>query len=370
MLKIPQADLRAQYELIKDEVHEAVKNVLESTQFVRGQASRDFEESFARYCQTDHAVGVANGTDALMLTLRAAGIRPGDEVITVPFTFTATGEAIHWAGAKPVFVDICQENYTMDVKQIESRISDRTRAIIPVHLYGHPADMDGILEIAQAHDLTVVEDAAQAHGALYKGRKAGSIGDAGCFSFYPGKNLGAYGDAGGVVTNDSRIAEQVKKLGDHGSTKKYCNELMGFNSRLDSIQGAVLSVKLQYLDKWIQKRREITDYYNSAFEAVEQIVTPDESQWAESVYHLYVIQVENRDSLKQRLNQVGIGAAIHYPRPLHLQESYSFLGQPVGSFPVSERVADRVMSLPNYPEMTEKMLEYVVEKVKEYVGRA
>ncbi len=367
-MKIPQADLKAQYATIKNEVMQAISGVIENTQFVRGPASKAFEESFARYCETEFAVGVANGTDALMLALRAVGIGAGDEVITSPFTFTATGEAIHWVGAKPVFVDIDPENYTIDVSKIEEKITDRTRAIIPVHLYGHPADMDAILQIARKHDLKVIEDAAQAHGALYKGRKAGCFGHAGCFSFYPGKNLGAYGDAGGVVTNDAKVIENIRKLGDHGSSKKYENDMLGFNSRLDGIQGAVLNVKMKYIAQWTKRRREIAQYYNEALKDAAAIETPKESSWAEAVYHLYVIQVDNRDEIKQKLNEAGIGAAIHYPRPLHLQACYDFLGQGKGSFPVSERAGERVLSLPNYPEMTEGMLVEVVGKVKEVVG--
>lgn len=363
MQKIPQADLKAQYETIKPEVDRAIAEVVENTRFVRGRPVEEFEAAFASYCEVGHAVGVGNGTDALMLALRAVGIGPGDEVITVPFTFTATAEAIHWVGARIVFVDICSENYTIDVEKIEEKITERTRAIMPVHLYGHPADIEPILRLAKKYDLKVIEDAAQAHGALYNNRKVGSFGHAACFSFYPGKNLGAYGDAGAVVSNDAKVAENVKKLGDHGSHQKYEHLLPGFNSRLDGVQAAVLNVKLKYLDKWTQRRREITKFYNRAFEDVEEIVTPRESSWAESVYHLYVIQVPDRDSLKQKLNEVGIGAGIHYPKPLHLQKAYDFLGQKEGSFPVSEQAAKQVLSLPNYPEMTEEMLEYVVEKV-------
>jgi len=352
-MKIPQADLKAQYETIKDDIHDAITRVCESTQFVRGSAVAEFEDAFAKYCGVDHAVGVANGTDALMLALRALGIGPGDEVITTPFTFTATGEAIYWVGAKLVCVDINPENYTIDVGQIEEKITDKTRAIIPVHLYGHPADMDAVLEIARKHDLKVIEDAAQAHGALYKGKRVGQFGHAACFSFYPGKNLGAYGDAGAVVTNDPKVADNVRRLGDHGSSKKYENDMMGFN--------------LKHLDDWTRRRREIAEYYNQAFAGMDELVTPQESDWAEGVYHLYVLQVDDRDGVKQTLNDAGIGAAIHYPRPLHLQKAYDFLGLGKGSFPVSERAGDRVLSLPNYPEMTEEMLEFVVEKVKEAV---
>ncbi len=367
MIKIPQADLRAQYETIKDEIIPAITAVIEKTQFVRGSATRQFEEDFARYCETEHAVAVGNGTDALLLALRAVGIGEGDEVITTPFTFTATGEAIHWVGAKPVFVDIDENNYTIDASKIEAAITDKTRAIIPVHLYGHPAEMDAILSIARKHDLKVIEDAAQAHGALYKGKKVGQFGHVACFSFYPGKNLGAYGDAGGVVSNDAKIADNVRRLGDHGSSKKYENDMMGFNSRMDGIQGAVLNIKLKHLPAWTKRRREIAAYYDDAFKDVAAVQTPRESSWAEGVYHLYVVQVDERDSVKQKLNEAGIGAAIHYPRPLHLQKSYGFLGLGRGSFPVAERAGDRVMSLPNYPEMTEGMLAEVVATVKKVV---
>ncbi len=363
-MKIPQADLKAQYQTIKDEVHAAITKIIESTQFVRGSASKEFEASFAKYCETEHAVGVANGTDALMLALRALGVREGDEVITSAFTFTATAEAIYWVGATPVLVDIDPENYTLDVEKVRAAVTDKTRAIIPVHLYGHPADMDPILEVARQHDIKVLEDAAQAHGARYKGKKAGSMGHAATFSFYPGKNLGAYGDAGGVVTNDAKVADSIRALGDHGSVRKYENEFMGFNSRLDGIQAAVLNVKMKYIDEWTRRRREIAAFYNDALAHVDGVETPKESSWAECVYHLYVIQVDDRDQVKQKLNAAGIGAAIHYPRPLHLQKAYDFLGLGRNTFPVAERAGDRVLSLPNYPEMTEEMVERVVAEVK------
>ncbi|RMF64825.1 MAG: DegT/DnrJ/EryC1/StrS family aminotransferase [Calditrichaeota bacterium] len=368
-MTIPQADLRKQYETIKEEIDDAISRVVDQTRFVRGPFCAEFEQAFARFCETGYAVGVANGTDALMLALRAVGVGPGDEVITVPFTFTATAEAIHWVGAKIVFVDICAENYTMDVAQVEARITERTRAILPVHLYGHPADLDPLLALAKKYDLKIIEDAAQAHGARYKGRRVGSLGHAGCFSFYPGKNLGAYGDAGGVTTDDARVAENVRKLGDHGSSKKYVNDMLGFNSRLDGLQAAVLQVKLGHLEAWNARRREITAYYNEALADIEDIEPPGESDWAESVYHLYVIQVPDRDAVRQKLNDAGIGAAVHYPRPLHLQPAYAFLGLGEGSFPVAERAAERVLSLPNFPEMTEAQLAYVVEHVRAIFGK-
>ena len=366
-MQIPQADLKAQYNTIKEEIDQAIFEVVESTQFIRGPKVKQFEEAFAAYCQTEYAVGVANGTDALLLALRALGIGADDEVITVPFTFTATTEAIHWLGAKIVFVDINSVNYTIDVDQIEQQITDKTRAIIPVHLYGHPSDMDPILALAEKYDLKALEDSAQAHGAVYKGKRVGSLGHAGSFSFYPGKNLGAYGDAGAVVTNDAQIADAIRKAGDHGSSTKYHHDSMGVNSRLDALQAAILQVKLRYLDDWSGRRREIAKYYDQAFSEVEGVEVPQVSPWAVPVYHLYVIQVENRDVAKQKLNEAGIGAGIHYPKALHLQKAYDFMGIPAGSFPVSERAAERVLSLPNYPEMTEEMLAFVVEKVREVV---
>ncbi|MFQ5823057.1 MAG: DegT/DnrJ/EryC1/StrS family aminotransferase [bacterium] len=368
MQPIPQADLKAQYETIKDEIKEAIEAVLQSTQFVRGRFVYEFEEKFSSYCQSKYAVGVGNGTDALCLALRAVGIRPGDEVITVPFTFTATAEAIHWVGAKIVFVDISPDNYTMDLQQVEAKITEKTRAIIPVHLYGHPADMEPILNFAKKYNLKVIEDAAQAHGALYKNKRVGSLGHAAGFSFYPGKNLGAYGDGGAVVTNNPNIAENVKKLGDHGSLKKYQNDELGFNSRLDSLQAAILQVKLAYLDKWNQRRREIAKLFDQAFQDREDVITPKVSPWAVPVFHLYVIQVEHRDPLKQNLNKIGIGAGVHYPKPLHLLQAYQFLGYSKGSFPISERLAEKVLSLPNYPEMSDEMIEYVAENVKKLVS--
>ncbi|NIR48957.1 DegT/DnrJ/EryC1/StrS family aminotransferase [candidate division KSB1 bacterium] len=365
-MRIPQADLKAQYETIKEEVNQAILSVVESTQFVRGQAVREFEDAFAHYCDAGHAVGVGNGTDALMLALRALGVGQDDEVITVPFTFTATTEAIHWVGAKIVFVDIQPDTFTMNVEQLEDRITEKTRAIIPVHLYGHPVDMEPVLNIAKKYDLKVLEDGAQAHGALYKDKRVGSFGHATGFSFYPGKNLGAYGDGGAVTTNDPKVAENVKKLGDHGSLKKYENNELGFNSRLDSVQAAVLRVKLKSLDDWNIRRRQIADFYNQALKDIDEVTTPTAATWAEPVYHLYVIQVENRNELKKYLNESGIGAAIHYPTPVHLLKAYEFLGLPEGSYPVSERAAERVLSLPNYPEMSESMTEFVADKVREF----
>jgi len=366
-MKIPQADLKAQYAAIKSEVMQAIAGVIENTQFVRGSAVQAFEEKFASYCEVEHAVGVANGTDALMLALRAVGVGEGDEVITSPFTFTATGEAIYWVGAKPVFVDISPANYTINPDKIEEKITAKTKAIIPVHLYGHPCDMESIMQIAQKHDLHVIEDAAQAHGARYNGKRVGSLGHLACFSFYPGKNLGAYGDAGAVVTNNTKIAEKIRRLGDHGSSKKYENDMMGFNSRLDGVQGAVLGVKINYIEAWTARRREIAQYYNDAFANVNAVQSPIESSWAECVYHLYVIQLENRAEVKQKLNEAGIGAAIHYPRPLNLQKSYDYLKQGRGSFPVAEQAGEKVLSLPNYPEMTEQMMAEVVNILKKAI---
>ena len=365
-MKIPQIDLKAQYETIQQEVDQAISEVLASSQFIRGKAVEEFEEAFAPYCHSSYSVGVGNGTDALMLALKAVGISQGDEVITTPFTFAATVEAIHWAGAKIVFVDINTENYTIDIEQIEEKITARTRAIIPVHLYGHSADMESILELAREYDLKIIEDAAQAHGALYKGKRVGSFGIASTFSFYPGKNLGAYGDGGAVVTNDVKVADNVRKLADHGCLSKYEHEQPGFNSRLDSIQAAVLNVKLKYIDDWTTRRREIARFYNEVFAQIPEVITPEESSWAEAVYHLYVVQVSNRDIVKQKLNAAGIGAGIHYPIALHLQKAYGFLNLKKGSYPVSEKAAESVLSLPNYPEMSDEMVEFVAGKVKEF----
>jgi dTDP-4-amino-4,6-dideoxygalactose transaminase len=370
-MQIPFVDLKVQHEAIREELDREFRKVFEKTAFIMGPALAEFEEAFARYCGVKHAIGVANGTDALLLALKAFGIGPGDEVITAVNTFIATAEAIVHAGATPVFVDCDPQTYTLDVSQIRAKISSRTKAIIPVHLYGQPADMDPIVELAKNYGLHVIEDAAQAHGATYRGRKAGSMGHVACFSFYPAKNLGAYGDAGAVVTNDDAIALTVRKLRDHGGVEKYRHDLVGYNSRLDTLQAAVLLVKLRYLDAWNRRRQENARLYDELLAEVPGVVTPKVLEGATHVYHLYVIRVErgSRDELQRFLRERGVHTGIHYPQPLHLTPALRFLGYTAGDFPIAERFASQILSLPMYPELTREQIEYVVECIDEYARR-
>jgi dTDP-4-amino-4,6-dideoxygalactose transaminase len=366
-MKVPFLDLKAQHETIKDEIATVIQKVFESTAFAGGPFVKAFEDDFARFCGCTHAVGVGNGTDALWAALIALGVGPGDEVITVPNTFIATVEAISFCGAKPVFVDIEQKTYNMDPDLLEHAITPRTKAVIPVHLFGHMADMDPIMRIAKKHNLFVIEDASQAHGAEYKGRKAGSIGDIGCFSFYPGKNLGAYGEAGAVVTNDPALADKVRMFRDHGQSKKYYHDMIGWNARMDGIQGAVLGVKLKYLPAWTEARRKHAKQYDQLLEGLPGIVLPHEAGYAQHVYHIYAIRNSRRDALMTALGDKGIATGIHYPVPLHLTGAYRHLGCKEGSFPVSERIARELVSLPMFPELNQEQIEYVVGGIKEFV---
>ena len=361
-MKIPLIDLKAQYDSIKDEIETALHRVLESSAFILGKEVEDFEEAFARYCNVRHAVGVNSGTSALYLTLLALGVGPGDEVITVSQTFIATLEAICWTGARPVLVDIDEKFYNMDPARIESKITKKTKGIIPVHLYGHPADMDPILKIAKERKLWVVEDACQAHGALYKGKRVGCFGRAACFSFYPGKNLGAYGEGGAVVTNDTELAVKIKKLRNHGGLQKYSHEFIGFNARLEALQAAILGTKLPHLDRWNELRRQHVGRYNSLLAKLE-LSLPQEAPYAKSVYHLYVIRTPQRDGLNSFLNEKGIGSLIHYPKPNHLLGCFKNLGYREGNFPVTEKISKEVLSLPLYPELTEEQIKTVAESI-------
>jgi dTDP-4-amino-4,6-dideoxygalactose transaminase len=363
MQKIPLVDLKAQYLSIKDEIDEAIQRVISKTAFILGEEVEAFEEEYARYCGAKYCVGVASGTAALHLALLACGIGPGDEVITTPFTFIATAEAISHCGARPVFVDIDPQTYNIDPSKIEAAITDRTKAIVPVHLYGQPADMDPILAIAQRYGLKVIEDAAQAHGAEYKGKRMGTLGDVACFSFYPGKNLGAYGDAGAVVTNNPEIAREVRLLRDHGRESKYEHLEIGYGERLDALQAAILRVKLRYLDQSNTRRREIAKAYSSELSKLGRVKVPHLPEQVRPVFHLYVVQVENRDGLLARLRADGILAGIHYPIPLHLQPAYAWLGQGEGSFPAAEEAAQTVLSLPMYPELTDAQIQIVIEAI-------
>ena len=362
---IPVLDLKAQYASIEQEIDAAIKEILLSGQFILGPAVRELEEKVASYCGCKYGVGVASGTDALRLTLTALGVGPGDEVITTPFTFIATANTISHCGARPVFVDIDPRTYNIDPAAIEAAITERTKAIVAVHLYGQPADMDPIVELAGAHGLYVVEDAAQAIGARYKGRPVGSIGHAGCFSFYPTKNLGAYGDGGMVVTNDAALAEKVDILRRQGGKKKYHAEVLGFNSRLDTLQAAILGVKLKHLDAWNEARRRVAQRYNELLDGLP-LTTPYESPDVYHVYHQYTIRAEQRDALAAYLKGRGIGTMIYYPVPLHLQRLYADLGYGEGSLPASEAASQEVLSLPMYPELSEEQIGMVVEAITDF----
>ncbi|MBI4116026.1 MAG: DegT/DnrJ/EryC1/StrS family aminotransferase [Candidatus Omnitrophica bacterium] len=365
-MKIPLADLKAQYESIKPEIDAAIQRVLESSQFILGKEVEAFEEAFAHYCSVKHCVAVNSGTSALHLALLALGVGPGDEVVTVSQTFIATLEAIIWTGAKPVLVDIDEKTFTMDPAKVESALTKKTKVILPVHLYGHPADMDPILQIAKKKNLFVLEDACQAHGALYKGKRVGSLGIAGCFSFYPGKNLGAYGEGGAVVTNDLELATRIRKLRNHGGTKKYSHEIIGTNGRMEAIQGAILRTKLPYLDGWNEKRRQHARKYDSLLQGLG-LILPREAQYAKSVFHVYVIRTPDRDKLHARLNEQGIGSVIHYPKANHLVDACKSLGYREGSLPVTEKISKEVISLPIYPELTQEQIQTVTEAIKTFL---
>ncbi len=357
-------DLRAQYASLRGEIDAALLRVVASGQFIGGPDCRAFEEEFAAWCGVAHAVGVANGTDALTLALRALGVGPGDDVVTVANTFFATGEAILLNGARPVYVDVDERSFNLDPARLEKALTQRTKVIVPVHLYGHPADMEPILEIARRHGVPVLEDAAQAHGAQIGSRRVGSFGVAACFSFYPGKNLGAYGDAGMVVTQDADLAARVRQLANHGSGKtRYDNVVAGTNSRLDSVQAAVLRVKLKHLGAWNEARRERAVLYSRGLASVPGVGLPRESPGFTSAWHLYSIRVGNRMALAGQLERRGIASSLHYMKPLHLQPALAMLGGKAGDLPISERLCNEVLQLPLYPELRREDLDRVVEAV-------
>jgi dTDP-4-amino-4,6-dideoxygalactose transaminase len=368
-MRVPFLDLKAHHEPLRDEILTAIGQVIDASAFAGGPFVARFEAEFASFCGCPHAIGVGNGTDALWFTLLALGVGPGDEVITSPMTFMATAEAISFCGARPVFVDIDEQTYTMDPALLERAITPRTKAIVPVHLFGQMADMDPILEIAQRHGLPVVEDACQAHGADYKGRNAGTLGVAGCFSFYPGKNLGAFGEAGAVVTHDTELKQKIQMLRDHGQSRKYHHAVVGWNGRMDGIQGAVLSIKLKHLARANAARRAHAHLYTQLFATVEEVITPHEAGYGHSVYHLYVLRLKERDRVLRLLTERGIGCGIHYPTPVHLQEAYRHLGLRRGAFPVAEQCADEFLSLPMYPELTPDQIQLVAEEVIAAVRR-
>jgi len=364
---IPQFDLSDQYAAVGAEIRTAIERVLSSQQFVLGREGAAFEEEIAVLCGVAHGVGVASGTDALILALRACGVQAGDEVLLPTYTFVATGSAVSALGAKPVFVDIRPETYNLDPSELERRITSRTRAIIAVHLYGLAADMDPILAFAKYRKLPLIEDCAQAIGALYKSRRAGSFGDAACFSFYPTKNLGAYGDAGMVVSNSAELAAHLGTLRNHGQTAKYRSSEPGWNSRLDEIQAAVLRVKLRHLAEWQGTRRSHAAEYTRLLQQVPGIMPPHEPEGLEHVYHQYTIRTEQRDALQRHLAARRIGTTVYYPYPLHLQPLYAHVGHRAGDFPHAERAAQEVLSLPMYPELRKDQIAHVVEAIAEFM---
>ena len=364
-MQIPLVDLRAQFHTIQSEVMNAIEHVLSEMQLFLGPECQAFEKEFASYCGCEFGIGCSNGTDALILALRACGIGPGHEVITVANTFIATVEAIALVGATPVFVDINADTYTMDPTQLEEAITTRTRAIIPVHLYGHPVEMQPVLDIAQRYGLRVIEDASQAHGAIYHGKRVGSFGDIGCFSLYYSKNLGAYGEAGICVTDNNELAESLRMLRDHGSNVRYQHEVIGTNARLDEIHAAILRVKMHYLEEWNAARQSHARMYTQQLQdLVKQVpvIRPENTH----VFYVYVVQVENRQQFRIQLEQEGIATGIHYPVPLHLQPACAHYGYQRGMLPVTEAVADHIVSLPMYPELTGEQIQMVVSAVKRY----
>ena len=357
-MTIPLVDLKAQYRSIKPEVDAAIQRVLDSAQFILGDEVLAFERDFAAYCGTGEAIGVNSGTSALHLAFLAAGVGPGDEVVTVPFTFVATVSTIVYAGATPVFVDIDPDYYTMDPAKLEAAITPRTKAIVPVHLYGQPADMDPILDIARRRGITVIEDAAQAVGADDKGRRCGSMSAMACFSFYPGKNLGAYGEGGAVVTSDPDLARRIRVLRSWGEERRYEHSIKGFNYRMDGIQGAVLGVKLRHLERWTEARRTRAQAYRRAL-AYTPAALPAERPGVRHVYHVFGVRLPQRDAWRARFAELGIQTGVHYPIPVHLQPAHRDLGYDRGAFPVSEAVAEEILSLPIYPELTDEQIETI-----------
>jgi dTDP-4-amino-4,6-dideoxygalactose transaminase len=365
-MRVPFLDLKAPYQELKHEMDEACRRVMESGQFILGREVEAFEAEFAAACEAKHCIGVANGLDALHLILRALKIGPGDEVIVPANTYIATWLAVSYAGATPVGVEPDVRTYNLDPARIEAAITPQTKAIMPVHLYGQTADMDPINELAERYGLKVIEDAAQAQGARYKGRCAGSLADAAGFSFYPGKNLGALGDAGAVVTNDDTLAEEVRVLRNYGSKVKYYHEQRGFNSRLDEMQAALLRVKLRRLDEWNERRKRLAEHYLRTLEGAADLVLPYVPEWADPVWHLFVVRQRDRKSLIEHLQNGGVGTLIHYPLPPHLQDAYADLGLPAGKFPISEQMANEVLSLPIGPHVGEPDADYVVSQVASF----
>jgi dTDP-4-amino-4,6-dideoxygalactose transaminase len=369
-MQIPFVDLKSQYDSIKEEIDNAISTVISKTAFIGGSHLKNFEEAFAGFCNVKHCIGVGNGTDALFIALKSLGIGHGDEVITVANSFIATSEAITMTGAKVVFVDINPRTYNIDTNKIEAKLTPKTKAIIPVHLYGQPADMDPILSIAKKYKLKIVEDAAQAHGAIYKGKRIGSIGDIACFSFYPGKNLGAYGDGGAIVTNNDELALKARMIANHGRIDKYDHEIEGINSRLDGLQAAILSVKLKHLPDWTEARRRNAYCYNK-YLADSGLITPVEIDDVTAVYHLYVVLVkkESRQKFQAHLQSKGISTGIHYPIALPNLKAYAYLDHSGKDFPEATKISQEIVSLPMFPELDESQIIYIAKTIKDFVSQ-
>ena len=366
MKKVPLQDLPLQYQTLKEELAPEIEKVLSSAAYILGPAVSRFEEDFAQYVGTKYCIGVGSGTDALHLALIAAGVKPGDEVATVSFTFVATTWAISYVGAKPVFVDIDPHTYTMDPQKLEAAITPKTKAVLPVHLYGHTCNMDEIMKICQRHNIPLIEDAAQAHGSTYRGKNAGTFGVSSCFSFYPGKNLGAYGEAGGVCTDDAAMADHLRRLRNHSQGERYFYDELGFNNRMDGLQGAILGVKLKHLPQWTAMRHAVAQKYKLALAGLPGLILPEIKQWCTSNWYVFVVQHPHRDELQKYLAERGIESALHYPLPVHLQKAYAHLGYKPGDLPVSETVAKRCITLPLFPEMTDEQIEQVTSAVREF----
>ncbi len=364
---VPMLDLGAQYQSIKSEIDAAIGGVLQSQHFILGPNVAALEKEVAEFCGIQFGIGVASGTDALVLALRAAGIGPGDEVLAPTFTFIATADAVSALGATPVFVDIDPTNFCIDPAKLEEKITDKTKAVIPVHLYGHAADMDAIRKIATKHSLIIIEDNAQAIGATYKGKRTGSMGQIGCLSFFPSKNLGGFGDGGMIVTDSTEVSSRLRSLRAHGATKKYFSSEQGWNSRLDELQAAILRVKLRYLQNWNDGRRSRAALYNALLGRVEGITVPQTADGCEHVFHQYTVRVANRDGVQKKLTEKGIGSMVYYPVPIHLQPIYSHLPYKLGDLPESEAAAKEVLSLPIYAELTDAQVQYVAEALIEAV---
>lgn len=364
-MKIDLVNLQRQYQHYKDEIDAAMQKVLDSSNYILGREVKIFEEKFADFCDAKYCVGVASGTDALLISLKALGIKEGDEVITAPNSFFATALAVSMVGARPVFADINPQTYNIDPLKIAEKITVKTKAIIPVHLFGQPVDIDPIKKIAQKHGLKILEDACQAHGARYNGRRVGTFGDIAAFSFFPGKNLGAYGDGGGIITNNKDLAEKAFLYHVYGGKDKYNYSMLGFNSRLDTLQAAILTVKLKYLDEWTDKRRQNAELYNKFLSGLP-VITPMVLDNTLSAFHLYVIKTDKRDNLMKYLNSKGVATGVHYPIPIHLQAAYKELGYNRGDFPNTEMASDQILSLPMCPELREDEIKYIAQTIKEF----